>query len=229
MSGAGFRCMPASALALGTLLVLVALCRVSIAVADSTQAACAVYPRGEDREATAMPCVFSQQQGHVTIRRDDGVEYDLLPVEGESGAFRDKAGGMVYRESGLEEQGLIFRFASESVYVYWHTAMLEPADESNPTWPFTTDDYDATTLLRCKESAAADFESCPAGILRTEDGEASVVVQSPSGERFTINFLTDYINATNREVEARRDGDTWIVMFADGAVWEVPQAAIDGG
>jgi hypothetical protein len=68
-----------------------------------------------------------------------------------------------------------------------------------------------------------------------EDGQASIVVQNQLGEQFTINFMKDfatrkpYVNATNRELEARMEGDTWILNFANGEVWEVPLAAIEGG
>ncbi len=62
-----------------------------------------------------------------------------------------------------------------------------------------------------------------------EDNQASIVVQNQLGEQFTINFMTDYVNATNREVEAQLEGDTWILHFANGEVWEVPLAAIEGG
>ena len=41
--------------------------------------------------------------------------------------------------------------------------------------------------------------------------------------------MTDDINASNRELEARLEGDTWILDFANGEVWEVPIAAIEGG
>jgi hypothetical protein len=135
----------------------------------------------------------------------------------------------VYRESGLGDQGQIFRFPDESVYVYGNTSMLEPVDEENPTWPFTTDEYDATALFRCRAAGDSVFGSCPGGILRMEDAQASIVVQNQLGEQFTINFMTDYVNAANREVEARLEGDTWILNFANGEVWEVPLAAIEGG
>ncbi len=92
-----------------------------------------------------------------------------------------------------------------------------------------TSDYDATTLLRCKAAGHAEFGTCPGGILRMEDKQASIVVQNQLGEQFTVNFMTDYVNATNREVEARLEGDTWILNFANGEVWEVPLAAIEGG
>ena len=197
--------------------------------ADSTDAACMIYPAGEDHTDVLIPCTFSQRQGYITITRDDGVSHDLSPVGDAAGNFTDQHGRAVYRESGLDDQGLIFRFPDESVYVYWNAKMLEPADEDNWTAPFTTDEYDATTRLRCKAPGDSEYGSCPAGVLRMEGGQGSVVVQNQLGEQFTINFMTDYVNATNREVEARLEGDMWILHFANGEIWEVPLSVIEGG
>lgn len=198
--------------------------------ADWTDARCDIYPAGSDHTDVMIPCTFSQAQGHVTISRDDGVTHDLVPEGDEPGNFRDQDGRTVYRQSGLGDQGLIFRFPDESVYVYWNTAALEPqSQEDNWSAPFTTEDYDATTRLRCRAAGDSGLGSCPAGVLRMENGQASIVVQNPLGEQFTINFMTDYINATNREVEARMDGDTWIITISNGEVYEVPLAFIEGG
>ena len=199
------------------------------AVADSTSARCDIYPAGSDHVESMLPCTFSQRQGYITIARSDGVTHELSPVDDVPGNFRDQHARLVYRQSGLKDQGLIFRFPDESIFLYWSTAALSPRDEDNPTWPFSTDTYDATALLRCRAAGASEFEYCPAGILRMDGGQASIVVVSPGGEQFTINFMRDYVNATNREVDARLDGDTWHLEFADGEVWEVPRAAIEGG
>jgi hypothetical protein len=197
--------------------------------ADSTDARCDIYPAGSDHTDVMIPCTFSQRQGYVTIRRSDGVTHDLSPLGDAAGNFVDQQGRTVSRQSGLGDQGLIFRFPDESVFVYWSTAALAPPDEDNATAPFSTRDYDATTLLRCKAAGEAEFGTCPAGILRMENAQASIVVQNPAGEQFTINFMTDDVNATNREVEARLEVDTWILNFANGEVWQVPRAAIEGG
>jgi hypothetical protein len=198
--------------------------------ADSTQARCDIYPKGEDHTDVMIPCTFSQRQGYVTIVRSDGVTHDLSPVGETVGNYEDQDGRTVYRQSGLGDQGLIFRFPDESIFVYWNTAALNPQDDSdNATAPFSTADYDATTLLRCRAAGDAEFGTCPAGILRMEDGQASIVVQSQGGEQFTINFMKDYVNATNREVEATFEDDTWTVTVANGEVYEVPIAAIEGG
>lgn len=134
------------------------------------------------------------------------------------------------RESdGLGRAGLIFRLPEESVYVYWDTSALEPADPDNPTWPFSTAEYDATTLLRCGTVDSEEMETCPAGVLRMEGGQGSVVILSPTGERFTINFMTDYVNSTAGEVEAQLENDTWIVEVNGRERYEVPLALIEGG
>ena len=201
-----------------------------IAHADSTEARCDIYPAGEDHTDVMLPCTFSQRQGFISITREDGVRHELVSVVDSPGNYRDEQGRPVYRQSGLGDQGLIFRFEDESIYVYWNTAALEPAaDEDNWTAPFTTEDYDATTRLPCRAAADTEFDTCPAGILRMEGGEASIVVLSPGGEKFTINFMRDYINASNREVEAERHGDNWVVTVNGKEVYEVPLAAIEGG
>lgn len=197
--------------------------------ADSTDAVCVIYPAGSDHSDVMIPCVFSQRQGFITIRRSDGVTHDLDPAGDTPGNFDDQRGRRVYRQSGLGDQGLIFRFPDESVFVYWNTNMLKPADESNPTWPFTTSEYDATALFRCKAAGDSDFGSCPGGILRMENRQASIVVQNQLGEQFTINFMTGYVNATNRAAAATRAGDTWTVIIDGAEVYEVPLAAIEGG
>ena len=197
--------------------------------ADWTQARCDIYAAGSDHTDKMIGCTFSQRQGYVTITREDDVTHDLTPVGDQPGIYHDQHGYEVRREAGLGDQGLIFRFQDESVYVYWDVSALNPSTDDNPTAPFSTADYDATTLLRCRTVNETDFGSCPAGILRMDGGEASIVVQDRKGEQFTINFMRDYINATNRKADARLEGDTWIVTIDETDVYEVPLAAIEGG
>ena len=122
---------------LAPLLALAILLPVS-AQADATEARCDVYPVGEDHTDVVIPCTFSQRQGYITIRRSDGVVHDLSPQDDTPGNFSDQDGNRVFRQSGLGDQGLIFRFPDESVYVYWSTDIFEPIDEDNPTSPFST-------------------------------------------------------------------------------------------
>ena len=135
------------------------------AAADWTEARCDIYPAGSDHAKKMIPCTFAQRQGYITITREDGKTHNLAPVGDRPGNFRDQHGRTVYRQSGLGDQGLIFRFPDESVFVYWSTAALQPDDKSKPTWPFSTKDYDATTLLRCRAVGDKQFANCPAGIV----------------------------------------------------------------
>ena len=213
-------------------IAVMALCLLAIqgttALADSAKARCEIYTDEQSAPVKTVPCIFSQRQGYVTIRRDDKVTHDLSPVGSSPGNFTDQDGRPVYRNSGLGDQGLIFRFPGESVYVYWNTNTAKP-DANNPTAPYTTDDYDATTLLRCGIIGDSQVKTCPAGILRMENRQASIVVTSPAGEQFTINFLTEYINATNRSLESKLEGDTWKIIINGKEFYEVPIAAIEGG
>jgi len=201
--------------------------------ADSTEARCEIYPKGSDKLEKMVPCTFSQRQGHITIARKDGVTYDMSPVGDTPGNFRDQHGHTVHRQSGLGEAGLIFRFPKESLFVYWDNAASPSAAADNATAPFATrrdgGTYDATTLLRCKSAGDKAFGTCPAGILRMEDAQASIVIQSPHGKQFTVNFMKGYVNATVGEVKAKRDGDLWTVTRDNGEVYEVPLSAIEGG
>ena len=198
--------------------------------ADSTEARCDIYPTGQDHASAMLPCTFSQRQGYITITRQDGVTHELSPMADAPGNFLDQHDRTVYRQAGLGDQGTIFRFPDQAVYVYWDISALQPQSaENNPTAPFSTADYDATALLRCRATPEGDVESCPAGILRMEDNQASIVVLSPGGEQYTINFMTGYINATNRSVEGTLQEDTWIVTVDGREVYEVPLAAIEGG
>lgn len=203
------------------------------ATADWTQARCDIYPKGSDTLDKTVPCTFGQRQGYITITREDGVSHELSPVGDTPGNFRDQDGNSVYRQGGLGEAGLIFRFPTESVFVYWDNAASDAAGADNPTAPFATryagGEYDATALLRCKEAHDQAFGQCPAGILRMENRQASIVVQSPQGEQLTINFMTDHVNTTVGEVKADLRGDLWTVTRDNGEVYEVPLAAIEGG
>lgn len=97
-----------------------------LAVADTTVARCDIYPKGEDKVSASLICHFSQRQGYVYITREDGISYDLSPTGDAPGTYRDGKGKPAYRQSGLGKDGLIFKMAGESVYVYWDASSLQP-------------------------------------------------------------------------------------------------------
>ena len=92
--------------------------------ADSAQSRCDIYPKGEDHTDVSIPCVFNQRQGYITINRSDNVYHDLSPQADAIGHFKDQNGNDVYRQSGLGEDGVIFRFKNESIYLYWDAVGL---------------------------------------------------------------------------------------------------------
>ncbi len=95
------------------------------AFADWTQARCGIYPKEEEHTDVSVPCVFSQRQGFITIRISDQVTYDFSPQGDTPGHYKDAQGDNVYRLSGLGKKGLIFRFKTETINVYWDSARLE--------------------------------------------------------------------------------------------------------
>ncbi|WP_179067927.1 hypothetical protein [Nostoc sp. C052] len=90
--------------------------------ADTVNARCDVFPKGEDRATSSGPCTFSQRQGTVSIQLENGNSYDLLPSGNRPGNYRDQNGNAAYRQAGLGDRGQIYRLANESIFVYWDTS-----------------------------------------------------------------------------------------------------------
>lgn len=202
------------------------------AAADTVEARCDIYPRGEDHATAMLACSFSQRQGYVTIARSDGVTHELSPTGDTPGNFVDAEGARVYRQSGLGEQGLIFRLPDESVYVYWATDALDgnAGTDTNPTAPYATPAYDATTLLPCSMGTPSYIFECPAGIKRGRPGEAEIRVLNPHGDERRIEFRRESIAAPEAEsIDGSRVGGEWLIVINDGEFFRIPEAAINGG
>ncbi|MBN3945280.1 MAG: hypothetical protein HWQ38_01825 [Nostoc sp. NMS7] len=90
--------------------------------ADTVNARCDVFPKGEDRATSSGSCTFSQRQGAVSIELENGRRYDLLPEVNRPGNYRDQNGDAAYRQAGLGDRGQIYRLATESIFVYWDTS-----------------------------------------------------------------------------------------------------------
>ncbi|ACA84690.1 hypothetical protein [Shewanella woodyi] len=88
--------------------------------ADTMQSRCDIYDKPQGELLTSTPCTFSQRQGYISINRDDGISYNLAPVdEAYIGTFEDQNGNWVYRKSGLSPDGVIFKMPTEYLYLYW--------------------------------------------------------------------------------------------------------------
>ncbi|MBF2097643.1 MAG: SH3 domain-containing protein [Gloeomargaritaceae cyanobacterium C42_A2020_066] len=137
---------------LSTLLVLSSL--QAPALADTVQARCDVYPKGQDRVAWFGLCTFSQRQGFVTLQLENGRRYDLRPIGNTPGNYVDDQGKAAYRQKGLGDLGLIFRLYSQSVYVYWNPA---PYDQDGGRSP----NPDLVTLVASTPQTRIDVHTKP--------------------------------------------------------------------
>lgn len=93
-----------------------------VAKADTVPAHCDLYAPREDYPSLSSNCTFSQRQGYIGIQlQSTGTRYELSPIpNSQPGNFRDQRGNPVYRQSGLDNRGQIFRLADGSaLYVYW--------------------------------------------------------------------------------------------------------------
>jgi len=203
------------------------------ALADTVAARCDLYPKGEDRAISTGPCDFSQRQGSVSIHWPDGKRYELTPDNNTSGNYRDQDGKTAYRQSGLGRDGLIFRMATESVYVYWDASTVEAMNNRgvpSVTAPYSTADYDATSLLPCSFGESAARTDCPAGVLRGDADSASIHIMKPDGEERVLNFADGRFSTPDGgHVQAsEREGD-WDVRIGAQESYRLPEAFIFGG
>lgn len=205
-----------------------------LALADSTRARCDIYPAGSDHASASIACTFSQYQGNVYIDRSDGISHELLPTGDTAGNYVDQAGKPVYRQSGLGSEGLVFRMPNETVYVYWDASSLEQAagGEDNPTAPYTTADYDATTLLPCSLGVPSHDDSCPAGIHRgmPGSGSATIHVTAPDDSERVLEFADGGVTTPgDGELTWGKQGDEWYIGIDNWEFYVVPEAAVYGG
>ena len=200
--------------------------------ADTAHARCDIYPKGSDQASATLACDFSQRQGYVTITRADGVVYDLRPVGDSVGNYTDADGKVAYRQSGLGRDGLIFRLANESVYVYWDRSGLpsDTADPDSPTAPYTTAHYDAVMVLDCSFGRSAEDQDCPAGVHRGDAGSASLRIMKPDGEERVLNFEGSKVSTPDGgKVSWERIDYDWKVRIDEHEFYFVPDAAVVGG
>ena len=91
------------------------------AQADFASARCEREHLRETAVVLEQSCVFSQRQGFVSISLEDGSTFLLSPSPNAVGNFTDQDGKPVYRQSGLGDRGLIFRWSDQVIRIYWQT------------------------------------------------------------------------------------------------------------
>ncbi|ACK65945.1 hypothetical protein PCC8801_1907 [Rippkaea orientalis PCC 8801] len=118
-----------------------------IVKADTINSRCDIYPKGEDKVSKVVNCTFSQRQGFITIRREDGITYDFKPNG--TNKYTDQNGKPVIRE--IDGNTLIFRLQKESVYVY----QGEQAPASSSSQGKTPENLYSTTPPALKDLVGA--------------------------------------------------------------------------
>jgi hypothetical protein len=65
--------------------------------ADDARANCDVREHGEKKKGQSGSCLYSQRQGFIDIRLNNGKEYNLIPQDGKPGVYKDQEGRRVTR------------------------------------------------------------------------------------------------------------------------------------
>jgi hypothetical protein len=188
---------------------------VSAVQADTAPARCDLYKIGDDHAYATVACTFSQRQGSVGIQIAGGKRYDLTPTGDQPGNYTDADGHPAYRNNDLGDTGVVFRLHDVNIFLYWDMQVVDS-------------EFDATTSFRCTR-ASGESAYCAAGILRMDDGQASIIITDPDGKQFTVNFMTDYVNSAGHEVNAELVDDMWTIVVDEKVTYAIPRAAIEGG
>lgn len=110
---------------------LAALAVVAPARADTVQARCDVFPRGDDRATSSGLCRFSQRQGFVSIELSNGRRYELKPNEAVADGYLDAQGRPARVEILEANRGQVYRLAEQSIFVFWDPAPFAKAGGAN--------------------------------------------------------------------------------------------------
>ena len=176
---------------------LTALVALAPAQADTTTARCDVYPRGEDTATSSDTCTFSQRQGFVTITLKDGTTYELTPSPTEAATYTDQNDRPATREDELGTDGVIYRLADVSIYVYWDASTIssEPRrGEGNVPCSAAQPSYD----FRCRAAA-----------LYGDPGNSTLTVVGPTGNVLHLYSYGQTLYSVN-------PSDQVLVQMVDG-------------
>ncbi|MCV2867629.1 hypothetical protein OEW28_03190 [Defluviimonas sp. WL0002] len=111
------------------------------------------------------------------------------------------------------------------------TVMPGQPEPASATAPYSTEDFDATTMLPCSLDEPTQDQSCPAGILRGAAGEATIRVTAPDGVERVLEFSAEGAIASpgTDGLTWAKDGDNWYVGIGGREYYIVPEAAVFGG
>jgi hypothetical protein len=186
------------------------------AKADTVQARCDVFPKGEDRAKSSGPCSFSQRQGFVGIQLKNGKRYDLSPVGNKPNTYRDGNGRPALRDPGLGNQGQIYRLATESIFVYWQSApsaqvSTKPSSSSSSPMPITrmtrrNPNQIATQITEGEFKFSGVLTRTSGNKFSGSDGRVRVMYDRSAGQVVIINQATgtEFYNYSFTDVDEGR-------------------------
>ncbi|MBR8829507.1 MAG: hypothetical protein DSM107014_16695 [Gomphosphaeria aponina SAG 52.96 = DSM 107014] len=107
---------------------------------------------------------------------------------------------------------------------------------NNPTAPYTTETYDATTSFKCEVRDSADgapvthSQDCPAGILRGDPGSASMRIMLPNGVERVLNFEAENVTTPDggELTWGKEENGDWYIGIDNQEFYIIPEAAIYG-
>ena len=166
---------------------------------------------------------LNADHGHVRRVHIRNAHLDRRDLKGDAHVkWRDGNEADLRFDCRFDRQGRIH----DGTYHY----ITSRASEPSATGPYTTRDFDATTILPCSAGSPTHDQSCPAGINRGRHGSASIHVQSPRGRERVLNFEDGDVTTPNRgRLTWGKDGDTWYIGIDEREFYVVPDAAIHGG
>lgn len=207
--------------------------------ADTAEAMCKVYQRGDAKHGKSGPCDFAQRQGYVRIDLRNGESWDLSPTN-RANEFRDQEGRKVTRSFEGDEQ--VYKWPHATIFVAFPTSSGRDdyrhgdrqahgsATHGVPPMPYSTREYSATSYFRCSMGSPTHDQSCPAGIRRGERGSASIRIRRPDGRERVLDFRNgDVTTPGPGRLTWGKDGDEWYIGIDDREFYIVPDAAIWGG
>jgi hypothetical protein len=180
----------ASGMALATLVGL------APAQADTTTARCDVYPRGEDTATSSDTCTFSQRQGYVTITLADGTTYELTPSPTEPATYTDQNGRPATREDALGTEGVIYRLAGVSIFVYWDASTV------------SSEPHRGGGNVPCSAGQPSYNRMCQAAGIYG-DGHATLTLVGPEGDPHHLYYDGQTMYSTDPE-------DQVVMQVVDG-------------
>ena len=88
------------------------------ALADTTKATCELYNRGDQNPSASGPCTFSQRQGYIDMKLDNGHTYSLSPGKNPD-HFKDKGDNQVIRtKEGGNKQ--VYKWEHKRIVVHFN-------------------------------------------------------------------------------------------------------------